>query len=62
MTSARNAPPGALCAQPDQPSTEVCNVEVYAAGIFNIILTPDYNAAHHNHIHLDLTPGGRLFR
>ena len=24
--------------------------------IFNIILTPDYNAAHRNHFHVDLTP------
>lgn len=24
--------------------------------LFNIILTPNYNAAHHNHIHVDLTP------
>jgi hypothetical protein len=25
--------------------------------VFNIILTPDYNAAHYNHFHCDLTPG-----
>jgi hypothetical protein len=34
---------------------------LYEAGIFNIVLTPDYNAAHANHVHMDLTPGGRLF-
>ena len=34
---------------------------LYQARIFNIILTPDYNDAHYNHFHLDLTPGGRLF-
>jgi hypothetical protein len=36
-------------------------VSLYEARIFNIILTPDYNADHYNHFHLDLTPGGRLF-
>nr|MBA2600540.1 extensin family protein [Actinomycetota bacterium] len=25
--------------------------------MFNIILTPNYNEDHHNHIHVDLTPG-----
>ena len=35
---------------------------LHEARIFNIILTPDYNADHYNHFHLDLTPGGRLFR
>ena len=34
--------------------------ELYEEGIFNIILTPDYNAAHANHLHMDRTPGGRL--
>jgi hypothetical protein len=28
-----------------------------AENIFNIILTPNYNAAHDNHFHADLTPG-----
>ena len=28
-----------------------------AAGIWNIVLTPNYNAAHRNHFHVDLTPG-----
>ena len=37
-------------------------VALYEAGTFNVILTPDYNAAHHNHIHLDLSPEGRFFR
>lgn len=27
------------------------------AQIWNIILTPNYNAAHYNHFHVDLTPG-----
>ncbi|MEL6180309.1 MAG: extensin family protein, partial [Myxococcota bacterium] len=30
--------------------------ELFEARVFNIILTPDYNAAHRNHLHLDLTP------
>ena len=25
--------------------------------IWNVILTPEYNAAHDNHFHIDLTPG-----
>jgi hypothetical protein len=29
----------------------------HATRIFNIILTPNYNAAHENHFHVDLTPG-----
>jgi hypothetical protein len=36
--------------------------ELYEDRVFNIILTPDYNADHYNHFHLDLTPGGHLFR
>jgi hypothetical protein len=27
-------------------------------GLFKIILTPNYNAEHRNHVHVDLTPGG----
>jgi hypothetical protein len=32
--------------------------EMHQRGIFNIVLTPNYNAAHDNHFHVDLTPGG----
>jgi hypothetical protein len=28
-----------------------------AARVWNIVLTPNYNAAHRNHFHVDLTPG-----
>jgi len=28
--------------------------------IFNIVLTPEYNAAHHNHFHVDLSPGSNF--
>ncbi len=31
--------------------------EMHAKKIWNIILTPEYNAAHDNHFHVDLTPG-----
>ena len=30
--------------------------DLFAGSIFNILLTPNYNAAHRNHFHLDLTP------
>jgi hypothetical protein len=30
---------------------------MHAAGVWNIALTPNYNAGHRNHFHLDLTPG-----
>ncbi|MCO4764245.1 MAG: extensin family protein [Myxococcales bacterium] len=30
---------------------------MYAKHVFNIILTPEYNAAHANHFHVDNTPG-----
>ena len=30
---------------------------LYIEWVFNIILTPNYNAAHADHFHLDLTPG-----
>ena len=29
--------------------------------IFNTILTPDYNAAHEDHFHVDLGDGGRFY-
>jgi len=31
--------------------------EMYDQHTWNIILTPEYNAAHYNHFHVDLTPG-----
>jgi len=33
-----------------------------AAGVWNIVLTPNYNAAHRNHFHVDLTPGASFLR
>ncbi|MBI4954094.1 MAG: extensin family protein [Myxococcales bacterium] len=35
---------------------------VFDASIFNIVLTPDYNAAHDNHFHCDLTPGSHFMK
>lgn len=35
---------------------------LYDADIFHIILTPDYNADHANHLHMDLSPDARLFK
>ena len=34
--------------------------EMFRRRIFNIILTPEFNAAHDNHFHVDLTPGSRF--
>jgi hypothetical protein len=36
--------------------------DVWANNIFNIILTWNYNDAHNNHFHMDLTPGANFFR
>ena len=33
---------------------------MWQQGAYNIILTPDYNAAHADHVHADLTPGGKF--
>ena len=30
--------------------------------IFNVILTPEYNAAHADHFHVDLTPGAHSIK
>lgn len=35
-------------------------MQMFTRGIFNIVLTPNYNAAHYNHFHVDLTPGGNF--
>jgi hypothetical protein len=34
---------------------------MFAQGIWNIILTPNYNAAHDDHLHVDLTPGSHFY-
>ena len=33
-----------------------------AAGVWSIVLTPNYNADHRNHFHVDLTPGANFLR
>ncbi len=35
---------------------------VYDQQIYNIILSPDYNDAHADHLHCDLTPGSHYFK
>jgi hypothetical protein len=35
-------------------------MQMFTRGIFNIVLTPNYNDAHYNHFHVDLTPGGNF--
>lgn len=48
---------------PGMPATEADRIlhelacRMWADGIFHIVLTPDYNAAHRNHFHVDLTEG-----
>ncbi len=34
--------------------------QMYNRRIFNIILTPEFNAAHDNHFHVDMTPGAQF--
>ena len=34
---------------------------IWDMSLWNIILTPEYNAAHDNHFHVDLTPGGNTY-
>lgn len=35
--------------------------ETHQARLFNLILTPNFNADHHDHLHLDLAPGKAWF-
>lgn len=35
--------------------------QIWALGLWNVILTPEYNADHDNHFHVDLTPGGNTY-
>lgn len=49
------------CDAPTMPGADaflheaIC--ELKHAGVWNIVLTPNYNAAHRDHFHVDLTPG-----
>ncbi len=38
----------------------ICELKQH--GIWNIVLTPNYNSAHRNHFHVDLTPGANFIR
>lgn len=53
--------PDASMTAPDEPSillrTIVC--EVARRGIFHHLLTPSFDAAHQDHLHLDIKRGGR---
>ena len=45
---------------PRDPADQVLHeiaCAMYADGIFQIVLTPNYNAAHRNHFHVDMTEG-----
>jgi hypothetical protein len=35
---------------------------IWDDGFWNVILTPNYNAAHADHLHLDVTPGGNTYK
>lgn len=35
--------------------------QVWGMNLWNIILTPEFNAAHDDHFHIDLTPGGNTY-
>ena len=48
-------------AHPNPPTAEAKELWSYvcdaaARAIFNVILTPNYNAEHHNHMHVEVTP------
>jgi len=34
---------------------------IWDMGFWTILLTPEYNDAHDNHVHADLTPGGNYY-
>lgn len=56
-----SADPGSTCSAPALSTRDALLHELAcewsATRLFNIILTPNYNAEHRNHFHLDLTPG-----
>ena len=58
-----NPSPGSTCSIPVLGPKDALLHELVCAwaatGLFNIILTPNFNAEHRNHFHLDLTPGAR---
>ena len=42
-------------ATPESTKLRALLCETVAAGIFNIVLTPNFNRAHRNHFHLEIT-------
>lgn len=58
--------PEKTCEAPTEPGKDaflhelIC--ELKANAIWNIVLTPNYNAAHRNHFHVDLTAGADTIR
>ncbi len=51
-------------ANPVTPSGQILRAftdQTWAMGLWNIILTPEFNAAHDDHFHVDLTPGGNTY-
>ena len=54
---------GAKTCPPPASATELRKIacEASDARLFNVLLTPDYNWAHRNHFHLEVTSGARWF-
>ncbi len=52
----------------DSPASTAARVlyafahRIFDEGLFNIVLTPNFNDAHANHLHIDLTPGGHFIK
>jgi hypothetical protein len=59
-------PSGSTCAAETEGDKDtflhrvIC--ELKAAGVWNIVLTPNYNGAHRNHFHVDLTSGADFIK
>jgi hypothetical protein len=54
---------GTKTCPPPASATELRKIacEASDARLFNVLLTPDYNWAHRNHFHLEVTSGARWF-
>jgi hypothetical protein len=54
---------GARTCPPPASASELRKIacEASDARLFNVLLTPDYNRAHRNHFHLEVTSGARWF-
>ncbi|MCA9633909.1 MAG: extensin family protein, partial [Myxococcales bacterium] len=53
-----------VCTEQSEPASRWLRAMVCAthqSRVFNLILTPNYNADHHDHVHLDLEPGKTWF-